>query len=323
MQCKKIIFLAIYLLVTMAVSAQQPVITWSSSMSISSFSPKTGDLITFSTIISVRGGTAHNITIIGGVDSQDLLLKTIPMIKPSETKKIEFSWTATAGTHMAYFYIDLDRSGGNYRLETRKQERTVYVFGGAQSNTVKATGRTKPDITKQKLITPLDPVRVDPKKPLETQQDPHKLNPLMQETLVPPEDTPDCEMPALPDLVITKVEVSDGTYWIPGATCTIDITVDNIGQCDSGPVLVTLKVREIADNIDITRELGSTIIPTVQSQYGNPYKEASVSFNYTITAYSGIMAYYTFTATVDPDDKCLEFVEDNNVTSNTEQLYSN
>lgn len=315
MECKRTMAIVLFLILATAAMAQQPVVTWSASMSMSSFSPGSGDLITFTTVIRAAGGTARNVTVIGGVDDQELFLKTIPLLAPSETQKVEFTWTATAGTHKAYFYIDPDRAGGNYRVEQTRQERTVYVSGGAPVGTAKTTVKATPDIAKKKSLKPVRPVKIDPQRVRDAQDDQQEFVPLMQEAEHHTPEPPECETPALPDLVITDVAVWEETQWYPGGNTQIKVTVQNIGQCDTGPVLVELKVREQTEDIDRTLEIGSLTIAPIPSHYGNAYTMQDAFFNYTVTNYSGITAFYTFTATVDPNDFHPEFLDNNNETS--------
>jgi hypothetical protein len=124
--------------------------------------------------------------------------------------------------------------------------------------------------------------------------------------------------PALPDIFLERVFVdsslpSQGAK--PNQNFTIAAILMNQGQCETG----MFKVRILVDIEDTearrseTRILGDLPVQSIQPQRGrkSDYVRVNVVFQTPIEIYSG---YYRFYAIADPDNKVLEFDEDDNST---------
>lgn len=126
--------------------------------------------------------------------------------------------------------------------------------------------------------------------------------------------------PALPDIFLEKVFVdsflpTQGAK--PSQNFTIAVILMNQGQCETG----MFKVRVLADIEDTearkseTRILADLPVQSIQPQRGrkDDYVRVNVVFQTPADIYSG---YYRFYAIADPDNKVLEFDEDDNSTQN-------
>ena len=124
--------------------------------------------------------------------------------------------------------------------------------------------------------------------------------------------------PALPDIFLEQVFV-DSSLPTQGAKPNQNFTIATIlmnqGQCETG----MFKVRVFADIEDTeagkseTRILGDLTVQSIQPQRGrkSEYVRVNVVFQTPVDIYSG---YYRFYAVADPDNKVLEFDEDDNST---------
>ena len=124
--------------------------------------------------------------------------------------------------------------------------------------------------------------------------------------------------PARPDIFLEQVFIdsflpTQGAK--PGQNFTIAVVLMNQGQCETG----MFKVRVFADIEDTearkseTRILGDLPVQSIQPQRGrkNDYVRVNVVFQTPADIYSG---YYRFYAIADPDNKVLDFDEDDNST---------
>lgn len=111
------------------------------------------------------------------------------------------------------------------------------------------------------------------------------------ESITPPEEK-------YPDLSLISVEVTPTEPEV-GDTCTVDVTVKNIGEADVDEFSVRLKINGISSPFSWTLD-GLTINQT-----------STVSFSWTPTA----QGTYNLTAIVDPENTIEELNEANNVLS--------
>lgn len=312
MDFKKHLAIILFLFAAVAV-AQQPVVKWSPSpLAISPFSPKSGDIITFKAVLRATGGDARDVTVVVGMDGKNLFLKTFPHIKSLETQNVEFEWTATAGKHNVFFYMDPEHAKGNYTAEQKKKERTFIVMSGPKLTATQTKVQAVPQKVEADAWKPVQPARIDPKHVVKLQDEPGQLTPLTNpQAEYQPPGQPQCDTPALPDIIISKISL-DGPTWHPGETCEVRVYVKNIGQCDTGPILVHLEVREQSGSFDQRQEIGMKTSAPAPSNFGSPYSSVTVTFNYTVTDFGNSAAHYTFTATADPENFYQEFLENNN-----------
>jgi len=274
-----------------------------------------GRLITFKAAFRATGGDARNVTVVVGMDDKNLYLKTLPLIKSLETQDVIFEWTATAGKHIVYFYIDPENTEGNYAAEQKKKERTFVVMSGAQLTPTQTKVQAMPQRVQADAWKPVQPAQIDPKHIIKPQDDQGQLTPLSNPGAEPvPPEQPQCDTPALPDIIIPDIRVA-AEFWKPREICEISFNVKNIGQCDTGPIRVHLKVREQSGSVDQIKEIGTTTIAPIPSNVGSPYNDETVTFNYKVRDFGNSEALYTFTATADTDDFNQEFLENNNKTS--------
>lgn len=274
--------------------------SWDSEITLRPQAPKAGEPTTFMVVVKAGREGARNLVITGGIDGDRRFNYRIDELRPDRSKRLRFSWRATAGRHSVQFNIQPQSMKQRGPL---KISHNFLVTGGA------ATAHSAPG-------TPAMP-RMEP-------QPQRRLQPQLGMTLAPQQaelmHQPTCDGTPLPDLVITNVSVSGNGY--PGAPHSINVTVQNRGQCDSGIFSVRVEVLEQvpATGIYQTREVGHKGFPSLKPCRSEHYSEAehSASFDYTLRP--DYHAYYDFSVEVDDTHSVEEFNEDNNALSRIESI---
>ncbi len=120
---------------------------------------------------------------------------------------------------------------------------------------------------------------------------------------------------AMPDIVLVRVSVSGGpsSKWAPGQTYDITATLENRGQCETGPFRVQISVyaQDMAINKVEERVILNKLVQSIQ-----PTRDKNPTYTYVTAAYTlgpNYSSSYDFYAAVDPDNKVNEFIENNNV----------
>ena len=120
--------------------------------------------------------------------------------------------------------------------------------------------------------------------------------------------------PAMPDIVLVGVAISGGPLSkpVPGATFQVTATIENRGQCETGPFKVQISVyaqdmtaNKVEDKVILTKEVQS-MQPTRDR---NP-AYINVTADYTLGPND--RSTYDFYASADPDNRVSEFIENNN-----------
>jgi len=126
------IFLAIVSIASFLSAAN---IMWSGGISMNPPTPVVGQVVTFTATFTVNPGPATNIRAIGGVDSTNIYdRRWARSFATNTSQRINFTWTATAGSHRAFFTVDPDNVVG----ETNETDNTTQI-----NFTVTATGTTE------------------------------------------------------------------------------------------------------------------------------------------------------------------------------------
>ncbi len=88
-------------------------INWSVLPSHSPADPARGDVVTISGEISVSGGDAAHLRVIGGMDETTILDRTFALVRSGETRAVSFTYTARPGSHNYWMNIDPDDVSGD------------------------------------------------------------------------------------------------------------------------------------------------------------------------------------------------------------------
>lgn len=107
---KRLLLISIFFIVlTVPVSlmaATNP--CWYGTISKSPDSVSGGDIVTFTARLWIKADVVTNLRVIGGVDGTIIYDNTFPSLETATRQDLSFTWTATAGTHTAFFQIDPD-----------------------------------------------------------------------------------------------------------------------------------------------------------------------------------------------------------------------
>ncbi|MBN1788538.1 MAG: hypothetical protein JW806_09130 [Sedimentisphaerales bacterium] len=135
-------------------------------------------------------------------------------------------------------------------------------------------------------------------------------------------DQPRCGTQALPDIIIENIRLTGPSGALkPSQPYDVIVGLKNVGQCQTGIFLVTLKVRVQApqDSVDQTITLETKQVASIQPcKTGSSTGTAEVLFNYATGSYR--WAQYNFTATVDSSSHIEEWDELNNEKTSSDQI---
>jgi len=125
------IFLAIVSIASFLSAAN---IMWNAGISNNPAAPVVGQVVTFTATFTVNPGPADNIRVIGGVDGVNIYdRRWARSFATNASQRINFTWTATAGNHRAFFTVDPD----NVVRETNETDNTTEVnFNVSATGTV-------------------------------------------------------------------------------------------------------------------------------------------------------------------------------------------
>ena len=120
--------------------------------------------------------------------------------------------------------------------------------------------------------------------------------------------------PAMPDIVLNKLEVSNGaslTKPAPGQTYEITALLENRGQCETGSFKVQISVHVFEqDKGAEDHVILDKLIQSMQPARDKNPEYTRVSVTYTLGP--NYNTGYEFYATADPDNRVKEFIENNN-----------
>ncbi|MBT8496060.1 MAG: hypothetical protein KJO07_23655 [Deltaproteobacteria bacterium] len=89
--------------------------------------PAVGRPVTFRAVIVVGSQAVDNLLVVGGIDGQQKHAQTYPRLEAGSRKVISFTWTATAGSHGAYFQIDPNGTGADSNAANNRVDRAFTV----------------------------------------------------------------------------------------------------------------------------------------------------------------------------------------------------
>ena len=89
-----------------------------------------GGSVTFTVAFKTFGGAVTNLKIIGGDDGADIFERTYAGIAADKVRTDTFTWTATAGSHTAWFELDPDHTCGDSDYSNNRVEKALTVGGG-------------------------------------------------------------------------------------------------------------------------------------------------------------------------------------------------
>jgi hypothetical protein len=120
--------------------------------------------------------------------------------------------------------------------------------------------------------------------------------------------------PAMPDIVLVKVAVSGGpsSKPAPGQTYQVTATLENRGQCETGPFKVQISVyaQDIGANKAEEKVILTRLVQSMQPTRDKEPSYVRVTADYTLGP--NCPSSYDFYASADPDNKVSEFIENNN-----------
>jgi len=106
-----------------------------------------GASVTFTVAFKTLGGAVTNLKITGGVDGVGIFERTYASILADKVRTDTFTWTATAGSHTAWFELDPDHTCGDSNYGNNRVEKALTVGGGPTS---------QPDLALVVTYTPTD-----------------------------------------------------------------------------------------------------------------------------------------------------------------------
>lgn len=119
---------------------------YESVLYVSPTSPIAGDTVTCAVIWKAQSDDAVNTRIIGGIDGMTIFDQTFALVPAGETRQITFTWTATVGSHKAWFHMDPDNLTGDPYPQNNYIEQSFKVgsgIPGVPTNTItQATAMT-------------------------------------------------------------------------------------------------------------------------------------------------------------------------------------
>jgi hypothetical protein len=120
--------------------------------------------------------------------------------------------------------------------------------------------------------------------------------------------------PAMPDIVLVGVAISGGPVSkpAPGATFQVTATIENRGQCETGPFKVQISVyaQDMTAN-----KVEDKVVLTKMVQSMQPTRDKNPAYIYVTADYTlgpNFASTYDFYASADPENKVNEFIENNN-----------
>jgi hypothetical protein len=120
--------------------------------------------------------------------------------------------------------------------------------------------------------------------------------------------------PAMPDIILNKLEVSNGaslTKPVPGQTYEITALIENRGQCETGSFKVQIIVHVfVQDKGAEDHVILDKLVQSIQPARDKNPEYTRVSVTYTLGP--NYNTGYEFYATADPDNRVTEFIENNN-----------
>jgi hypothetical protein len=159
---KTIIYLLPVLICAIAFAETDP--KWSVGISMTPASVSVGDTVRFTATLWVKQGPVDNLRIIGGVDGTHIFTRDYRHCDRQYLEELNFTWTAVAGNHRAWFQIDpdattpdIDRSNNRTEISfltnisppardgsslTVTVHSSTGTGGGHGGNTLTLTGRT-------------------------------------------------------------------------------------------------------------------------------------------------------------------------------------
>ncbi len=277
----------LFLIISMGLSAQN--LRWEAPVKILPENGMAGQKITFSAeLIPVSATEVHNIIIRAGIDEEELITQPMQVIRPNQTQKIFFMWTATEGEHTVFFKAISNKTA----LANLKIRRST------NPDLQKAEGQPIVKIEKTFSINPPIVSGVRPK--------------IMISKPAADYSQPVCEGRPLPDLVVADISISGSGR--PGDMHYISADIENRGQCGSGPFKVKLQVIEHLPNRPESEkiEIGTENLTSLPPRDDRNMSEASTTAHFQYTVKTLVPADYEFIIVVDPTNAVEEFREENN-----------
>jgi len=106
-----------------------------------------GATVTFTVAFKTFGGAVTNMKITGGVDGVGIFERTYAGIAADKVRTDTFTWTATAGSHTAWFELDPTHACGDSDYSNNRVEKALTVGGGPAG---------QPDLAPVVTYTPTD-----------------------------------------------------------------------------------------------------------------------------------------------------------------------
>jgi len=264
----------------LAEAARDP--RWERTVSHSPVSVREGQYVIFYSTIEALQGAVSNLEIRGGVDSLELLKKTIPRLNRNQKMAISFRWKSKAGNHEAYFQIDPKRKVADRNRDTNRVQLSFRVSKLAQA---------LPKMGTSVKVRTAKKARIGPE-----------------------------EGAALPDISILNMIVynpqkpsAKRNEFRRGDPINVAVTVKNVGQKPTGPFWMQLEVKSQEVDSPGSHQLTKKTNYEKQSVASlAPGKNKRILFALGHQHSPAYAIYYDFTATADYNERVIEFDEDNN-----------
>ena len=111
---KALLAYAIVAIALTGLHAANPDFRWISPVQMNPAQPEAGQVVTFrATFKVVAANTSRGLELLAGVDGQDQLRKSWPMLVRGHVETVMFTWKATPGHHAATFHLDPEGRGND------------------------------------------------------------------------------------------------------------------------------------------------------------------------------------------------------------------
>jgi hypothetical protein len=124
---------------------------FTTAIGISPAAPGAGETVTFAVTFKSEGAASANMKIVGGIDGAQKFERVYASIPANGTRTDSFTWSATAGSHKAYFTLDPAHTAGDSNYGNNNIEKQFTVSGDQNvgpyyKQYFKQTYKLKPDL---------------------------------------------------------------------------------------------------------------------------------------------------------------------------------
>jgi hypothetical protein len=130
MRVKTFLSVGVFLLISSVLAIAALDLRFTTAITQSPDPASAGNTVTFTVTFKTFGAAVTNLKIIGGVDAAQIFTRTYATIAANKQKTDTFNWTATAGSHTAWFVLDPAKSTGDSDYSNNRVEKALTVGGG-------------------------------------------------------------------------------------------------------------------------------------------------------------------------------------------------